>query len=126
MPGQAPTAPQVAGYAQPQAPGGGGYAPVPQQVTMNQGMPNNEDGETCCGCFPIKVGVTILGVFALISLIIYVFDIIALFSLGISVGLRIGYVCIYIPDLIAAVLFIKFLANDNLETRKALQTAVLL
>ena len=98
--------------------------------TEDQGKYSEEDevlfeggnADTCCGCVPLKLGIQIIGVLSIIQAIYGVIFAFKYFIGGILVIALISNV----PNLIAALLFGKWLSDDTKANRDYLVKAAML
>ena len=109
-----------------------------EDIEENQGLIDKKDdqqkqkdvtdpNETCCGCFGLKTGAKILGVFSIIGLIMLLLVPFGLFFLGIQVGLAVAMLACLIPNFVGTFLYTKWLwCKDSEETRAKLPLAQML
>ena len=82
-----------------------------------------EDENICCLCIPLKTGVTIIAVWNIVWAILTLYSLLTAVSLG---SLKWVTMIGYVPSLLADYIFLRWLMDDNKETRENLPRAALL
>lgn len=82
------------------------------------------DGETCFGCFPIKCGVTIIGIIALtLAVVLFTYNFFLLLNDYLAWYYPVINLVLYVPIVIACSFFVVFFTRDRSSTRGKLMTA---
>ena len=97
---------------------------VQQPVMMVQANPI--EGHTCCGCFPIKCGLTTLGVFAILNTLGWLIITITFSSHWVYHQLLWITILNLLFQLVASILYCTWWCNDNDSTRSRLWIALLM
>lgn len=82
------------------------------------------DGETCCGCFPIKCGVTFIGITTLtLATVLICYNFFLILNDYMAWYYPVVILVLYVPLFIACCFFVVFFTRDKTSTRGKLNTA---
>ena len=83
-----------------------------------------ETEDKCCWCIPIKIGVTVIGVFVLLSCVGVVFEGLGAMDYDSIFGILI--LCTCAPIVLAGIKYVQWFKDDSQETRMGCSTACML
>ena len=89
---------------------------------MSDSFKESEETAKCCLCFPIKCGMTTLGVFSIIGTIMGALGLVGSFSFGVIAIAFAGVALAF--SAYVSLLFVKYFQGDSKETRDGLITAM--